>query len=70
MQNIVEALLDVYVQNFETGYAPETWQTQGVAATQRILGNAGGEWFWQNYSSSFPPNFRAEVDRVLAADAV
>ena len=67
MQNIVEALLDVYVQNLETGYAPETWRTQGVAATRRILGNAGGEWFWRNYSNSYPPSFSAEVDRVLFA---
>ena len=65
IQNIVESILDVYVQNYETGYAPETWQTQGVTLVERILGNQGGSWFWQNYSNAYPSNFRLEVNRIL-----
>lgn len=65
IQNVVESILDVYVQNFSTGYSPESWRTQGVTLIQRILGNSGGEWFWKNYANAYPPDFRAEVDQIL-----
>ena len=65
IQNIVESILDVYVQNHETGYSPESWQTQGVTLVERILGSVGGSWFWEHYSEAYPPKFRAEVNRIL-----
>ena len=65
IQNIVESILDVYVQNHETGYSPDSWQTQGVTLVERILGNVGGAWFWEHYADAYPPSFRAEVNRIL-----
>lgn len=69
IQNVVESILDVYVQNFSTGYSPESWRTQGVTLVQRILGNRGGGWFWENYANAYPPDFRAEVNRILKKPA-
>ena len=68
MLNISDALLDIYTQTLETNFSPETWYTQGVAATLRTLGSEGGRWFWNNFASSYPGGFRQEVDRVLGAE--
>ena len=69
IQNVVESILDVYVQSYSTGYAPDSWNTQGVTLVERILGNKGGAWFWENYANAYPSDFRTEVDRILATQA-
>lgn len=65
MQNIVDAMLEIYSQTLSTNFSPETWFTQGVTLVERILSTNGGRWFWQNYANTYPSSFRAEVDRVL-----
>ena len=65
MQNIVDAMLEVYSQTLSTNFSPETWFTQGVTLVERILNTNGGRWFWKNYANTYPPSFCAEVDRVL-----
>ena len=64
MQNIAEAMLDMYTQTFVTGFSPETWATQGVTLVERLLGTSGGQWFWTTYADNYPLGFRSEVDRI------
>jgi len=65
MQNVVDAILNTYSQTFITNFSPETWATQGVTLVERVLNTNGGKWFWEIYADTYPPSFRAEVDRVL-----
>jgi hypothetical protein len=68
MLNGTDALLDIYAQTLETGFSPETWQTQGVWAVRRILGNDGGRWFWEQFSGTYPMRFKQEIDQILSID--
>ncbi len=70
MQNITEAMLDIYTQTSVTNFSPETWDTQGVTLVLRVLGTNGGRSFWAEYAENYPQEFRAEVDRVLQASSV
>ena len=65
MQNVTEAMLDIHSQTQVTGFAPEIWATQGVTLVNRVLGTAGGRWFWSEYDDNYPPAFRAEVEALL-----
>jgi len=65
MQNVTEAMLDIYTQTAVTGFSPETWATQGVTLVERILGATGGSWFWDSYADNYPKSFRSEVDQIL-----
>ena len=65
MQNVTEAMLDIYTQTAITSFSPETWATQGVTLVERVLGTSGGQWFWAAYDKNYPPSFRHEVDRIL-----
>jgi hypothetical protein len=69
MQNVTEAMLDIYSQTSVTNFSPETWATQGVTLVGRVLGTAGGRWFWKNYAANYPAAFRAEVDRILKSSS-
>jgi len=66
MQNVTEVMLEIYTQTLATGFAPETWHTQGQTLVERILATAGGQWFWAEYAHNYPADFRSEVDRILA----
>ena len=68
MLNGTDALLDIYTQTLETGFSPETWQTQGIWAVRRILGNDGGRWFWEQFSGTYPTRFKEEIDQILSTD--
>jgi hypothetical protein len=65
MQNVVDAMLEVYSQTLMTNFSPETWATQGVTLVERVLGTNGGKWFWATYAKTYPIPFRAEVNRIL-----
>ena len=65
MQNVTEAMLDIYSQTAVTDFSPETWATQGVTLVQRVLGTAGGRWFWASYADNYPDGFRVEVNGIL-----
>jgi hypothetical protein len=69
MQNVTEAMLDIYSQTSVTSFSPETWATQGVTLVHRVLGTAGGRWFWDNYADNYPAAFRSEVDGILQASS-
>jgi hypothetical protein len=65
VQNVTDALWDIYNQAFVTDFSPETWQNQGVSLARRILGSPGGRWFWENFRSEYPQEFQAEIDGIL-----
>ena len=65
MQNVVEAMLDIYSQTHLTGFSPETWETQGVTLVRRVLGTRGGHWFWEAFEDNYPQRFRSEVGSLL-----
>ena len=65
MQNVVEAMLDIFSQTHLTAFSPETWETQGITLVRRVLGTPGGRWFWEGYEDNYPRRFRAEVARIL-----
>lgn len=67
IQNVTEAVLETHAQTAVTGFSPETWATQGVTLVRRVLGTAGGRWFWRELADNYPPGFRAEVESILAA---
>ena len=66
MQNVTDVMLEIYAQTLATGFAPETWNTQGHTLVERILATPGGQWFWANFGHNYPADFRVEVDRILA----
>lgn len=65
IQNVTEVMLEIHAQTMATGFAPETWETQGRTLVERILATTGGQWFWAGYRDNYPSDFRAEVDRIL-----
>jgi hypothetical protein len=65
LQNIVDTMVVIHSETLMTGFAPDTWASQGESLVQRILGTRGGQWFWVNFSESYPLSFRTEVNRVL-----
>ena len=65
MQNVTEVMLEIYSQTLATGFAPETWHTQGLTLVERILATPGGQWFWRDFADNYPVGFRTEVDRIL-----
>ena len=67
IQNVTEAVLEIHAQTVVRGFSPETWVTQGVTLVRRVLGTAGGRWFWREFADNHPPEFRAEVEAILAA---
>jgi len=66
MQNVTDVMLEIYAQTMATEFAPETWNTQGHTLVDRILATPGGQWFWAAFGHNYPPDFRIEVDRILA----
>ncbi len=68
MLNVTDSMIDLYTQTQVTRFAPEAWNTQGVALVRRILGTKGGAWFWENFSATYPENFRTEVEQILGGD--
>ena len=44
---------------------PESSWTSQAPIIQRVLGNAGGRWFWQGFSHEFDEHFREEIDEIL-----
>lgn len=69
MQNVTEVMLEIHAQTLTTGFAPETWHTQGQTLVRRILATPGGRWFWEAFRDNYPHDFRAEVDRILGDPA-
>ena len=69
VQNVTDALWDIYTQTAVTNFSPETWQTQGVTLAERILGSAGGRWFWDSFSFNYPHVFQTEINRILKQSA-
>jgi hypothetical protein len=66
IQNVTDSMWDIYTQTVVTDFAPETWDSQGVSLARRILDTAGGRWFWDAFGSTYPSDFREEVDRILS----
>ena len=69
LQNVTDVMLEIYAQTFATGFAPETWNTQGHTLVVRILDTPGGQWFWATFGDNYPSDFRVEVDRILDSSA-
>lgn len=65
IQNMMDALSDMYMQTVIAGYSRETWLTQGVKLVARVMTTAGGRWFWSHYSDEYTSNFRTEIDKIL-----
>ena len=65
IQNLTDALWDMYSQTVLTGFSPGTWTTQGQRVVERVLASPGGSWFWKSFSDDYSSEFRAEVDRIL-----
>jgi hypothetical protein len=68
IQNLLDALLDMYAQTILTGFSLETWETQGKRVVERVLTTTGGRWFWENFSADHTQAFRAEVTRILESN--
>lgn len=68
IQNLLDALWDMYSQTVLTGFSPETWTTQGKRVVERVLTTTGGRWFWENFSDDYTNEFRAEIDRILESN--
>lgn len=69
LQNVTDVMLEIYAQTLATGFAPETWNTQGHTLVARILATPGGQWFWSTFGNNYPLDFRLEVDRILERSA-
>jgi hypothetical protein len=65
MQNVTEAMLEIFSQTAVTNFSPETWETQGRTLVLRVMGTPGGHWFWQTYSDNYPAAFRRAVEDLI-----
>jgi hypothetical protein len=65
MQNVTEAMLEIFSQTAITNFSPETWETQGATLVLRVMGTPGGHWFWDSYSDNYPAEFRGAVDDLI-----
>ena len=66
VQNVADAMWDMYSQTVVTDFSPETWETSGIPFVERIMTTPGGRWFWTNFRQTYMNEFRTEVDRILA----
>ena len=67
MQNVTEAMLEIFSQTATTNFSPETWETQGRTLVLRVMGTPGGHWFWETYSDNYPAEFRRAVDELIGS---
>lgn len=67
MQNVTEAMLEIFSQTATTNFSPETWETQGRTLVLRVMGTPGGNWFWEKYSDNYPEEFRRAIDELIAS---
>jgi hypothetical protein len=65
IQNLMDALWDMYSQTVLTSFSPETWTTQGQTVVERVFATTGGRWFWKNFCHDYSDEFRNEIDRIL-----
>ena len=65
MQNVTEAMLEIFSQTAITNFSPETWESQGATLVLRVLDTPGGHWFWETYSDNYPTEFRQAVDDLI-----
>ena len=68
VQNVTDAIWEIFSQTAITQFSPETWNSQGVGIVKRIMGTPGGQWFWAAYRSNYPADFQQEIDRILGSD--
>ncbi|MBL4783691.1 MAG: hypothetical protein JKX92_15770 [Porticoccaceae bacterium] len=61
--NVADALFNTFSQTKASGFSPETWAAQEIMAA-RIIGTAGGRWFWSNYGHEYREDFQIEIDRI------
>jgi len=62
--NAVDALFNTFSQTKASGFSPETWEAQEATA-RRLMGTAGGRWFWSNYRHEYREDFRVEFDGIM-----
>jgi hypothetical protein len=65
VQNVTDAMWDMYSQTVVTGFSRDTWETHGVPFVERILDTPGGRWYWSKFSETYMAEFRKEVDSIL-----
>lgn len=69
MQNVTEAMLEIFSQTAITNFSPETWESQGRTLVLRVMGTPGGHWFWRAFSDNYPEAFRQAVDELIGEHA-
>ena len=62
--NAVDALFNTFSQTKASGFSPETWVAQEATAG-RLMGTAGGKWFWSNYRHEYRKDFQIEFDGIM-----
>ena len=68
VQNVTDAIWEIYSQTEITQFSPETWNSQGIGIVKRIIGAPGGQRFWTDYRSHYPPEFQNEICRILGSE--
>jgi len=66
--NVFDSYFNMYSQTKRTGFSPETWDAQEYLI-KRLLSASGPVWFWESFKEAYPPDFRAEIERIMASDS-
>lgn len=68
LHNAIWSIWNIFSQSRYAELPSETWDSQ-IPQLTRLLGNAGGTWFWDHYGHEFEPSFQDEVRSILASYA-
>ena len=65
VHNMMMSQVNTYAQVRYADLPENSWTSQRPII-RRVLGNAGGRWFWKNFNHEFDEDFRDEIDEILA----
>jgi hypothetical protein len=65
LHNLTDALSQIYAETVETGFSPQTWETQAIGIVERVFTTPGGRMFWNSYRQDYTPQFANVVDQLL-----
>lgn len=64
VHNLMLSQSNIFAQTKFSDLPISEWQAQ-ISIIKRVVGSAGGAWFWKEFAQEFDAEFRAEIDRIM-----
>ena len=64
VHNLMLSQSNIFAQTKFSDLPISEWQAQ-MTIIKRVVGSAGGSWFWNEFAQEFDAEFRAEIDRIM-----